>query len=172
MSRRHAAEKREVLPDAKFGDIVLTKFMNNLMIDGKKSVAERIVYNAFDRVESKLKKAPVETSAILHFQSRATHIYKAAHRTIIIFLRAAIQRISFLAKTHCGPPSRLYAAQHTKPVGHCRHTIFEKRGHRGQDRQAYERNTQHYFGRFAPYLERRCLRFLTPCVSSTPRMVW
>ncbi len=60
MSRRHAAEKREVLPDAKFGDVVLTKFMNNLMIDGKKAVAERIVYNAFDRVEGKLKKAPVE----------------------------------------------------------------------------------------------------------------
>ncbi|WP_368186325.1 30S ribosomal protein S7 [Aestuariibius sp. HNIBRBA575] len=60
MSRRHAAEKRQVLPDAKFGDVVLTKFMNNLMIDGKKSVAEKIVYNAFDRVEDKLKKAPVE----------------------------------------------------------------------------------------------------------------
>ena len=60
MSRRHAAEKREVLPDAKYGDRVLTKFMNNLMIDGKKSVAERIVYNAFDRVEDKLKRAPVE----------------------------------------------------------------------------------------------------------------
>ncbi|MGR3312302.1 MAG: 30S ribosomal protein S7 [Roseovarius indicus] len=60
MSRRHAAEKREVLPDTKFGDKVLTKFMNNLMIDGKKSVAERIVYNAFDRVEEKLKRAPVE----------------------------------------------------------------------------------------------------------------
>jgi len=60
MSRRHAAEKREVLPDAKYGDRVLTKFMNNLMVDGKKSVAERIVYNAFDRVEGKLKKAPVE----------------------------------------------------------------------------------------------------------------
>ena len=60
MSRRHAAEKRQILPDAKFGDKVLSKFMNNLMIDGKKSVAERIVYNAFDRVEGKLKKAPVE----------------------------------------------------------------------------------------------------------------
>ncbi len=60
MSRRHAAEKREVLPDAKYGDLVLTKFMNNLMIDGKKSVAERIVYNAFDRVENKIKRAPVE----------------------------------------------------------------------------------------------------------------
>ena len=43
MSRRHAAEKREILPDAKFGDRVLSKFMNNLMIDGKKSVAEKIV---------------------------------------------------------------------------------------------------------------------------------
>ena len=54
MSRRHAAEKREVLPDAKYGDIVLTKFMNNLMVDGKKSVAEKIVYNALDRIESKV----------------------------------------------------------------------------------------------------------------------
>ena len=60
MSRRHAAEKREVLPDAKFGDVILTKFMNSLMVDGKKSVAERIVYSAFDRVENRLKKAPVE----------------------------------------------------------------------------------------------------------------
>ena len=60
MSRRHAAEKREVLPDAKFGDTVLTKFMNNLMIDGKKSVAEKIVYNALDRIETKLKRSPVE----------------------------------------------------------------------------------------------------------------
>ncbi|MEE9455315.1 MAG: 30S ribosomal protein S7 [Paracoccaceae bacterium] len=60
MSRRHAAEKRQVLPDAKYGDRILTKFMNNLMLDGKKSVAERIVYGALDRVEGKLKRAPVE----------------------------------------------------------------------------------------------------------------
>jgi small subunit ribosomal protein S7 len=60
MSRRHSAEKREVLPDAKYGDRVLTKFMNNLMLDGKKSVAERIVYGALERVEDKLKRPPVE----------------------------------------------------------------------------------------------------------------
>ena len=60
MSRRHAAEKREILPDAKFGDRILSKFMNNLMIDGKKSIAETIVYNALDRVEDKIKRAPVE----------------------------------------------------------------------------------------------------------------
>ena len=60
MSRRHAAEKREILPDAKYGDRVLTKFMNNLMHDGKKSVAESIVYGAMDRVEARLKKSPIE----------------------------------------------------------------------------------------------------------------
>ena len=60
MSRRHAAEKRSILPDAKFGDLVISKFMNNLMLDGKKSIAERIVYGALQRVESKVKRAPVE----------------------------------------------------------------------------------------------------------------
>jgi small subunit ribosomal protein S7 len=60
MSRRHRAEKREILPDAKYGDTILTKFMNNLMLDGKKSVAESIVYGALSRVESKLKRAPIE----------------------------------------------------------------------------------------------------------------
>jgi small subunit ribosomal protein S7 len=60
MSRRHRAEKREVLPDAKYGDRVLTKFMNNLMYDGKKSAAESIVYGALGRVEGKLRRVPVE----------------------------------------------------------------------------------------------------------------
>ena len=60
MSRRHAAEKREILPDAKYGDRVVSKFMNNLMVDGKKSVAETIVYNAFDRVQQRVRREPVE----------------------------------------------------------------------------------------------------------------
>ena len=60
MSRRHAAEKREVLPDAKFGDIVLTKFMNSLMYAGRKSVAEAIVYGAFDTIEKKTSQDPVK----------------------------------------------------------------------------------------------------------------
>ena len=60
MSRRHRAEKREILPDAKYGDKILTKFMNNLMLDGKKSVAERIVYGALTKVEEKLKREPIE----------------------------------------------------------------------------------------------------------------
>jgi len=63
MSRRHRAEKRTINPDPKFGDLVLSKFMNNLMIDGKKSVAERIVYGALETVEGKTKQDPL---AIFH----------------------------------------------------------------------------------------------------------
>jgi small subunit ribosomal protein S7 len=59
MSRRHSAEKREVIPDAKFGDLVVAKFMNSIMYDGKKSVAETIVYGAFDQIEGKLKSDPM-----------------------------------------------------------------------------------------------------------------
>jgi small subunit ribosomal protein S7 len=59
MSRRHAAEKREVLPDAKFHDLVVSKFMNTLMRAGKKSVAERIVYGALETIERKTRQDPV-----------------------------------------------------------------------------------------------------------------
>ena len=59
MSRRRRAEKREVLPDAKFGDIVLSKFMNVLMYDGKKSIAESIIYGAFDKIEGKVHQDPI-----------------------------------------------------------------------------------------------------------------
>ena len=59
MSRRRRPEKREILPDPKFGDAVLSKFMNNLMMDGKKSVAESIVYGALDTMETKSKADPV-----------------------------------------------------------------------------------------------------------------
>ncbi|MBS7803693.1 30S ribosomal protein S7 [Rhizobiales bacterium TNE-4] len=59
MSRRHRAEKREIIPDAKYGDVVLTKFMNSVMYDGKKSVAEQIVYGALDTIETKLKTDPI-----------------------------------------------------------------------------------------------------------------
>jgi small subunit ribosomal protein S7 len=59
MSRRHKAEKREVVPDPKFGDIVVTKFMNSVMYEGKKSVAERIVYGALEQIEAKLKTDPL-----------------------------------------------------------------------------------------------------------------
>ena len=61
MSRRHRAEKREVIPDAKYGDLVLAKFMNSLMYDGKKSAAESIIYGAFDQMEKKANVDPLRT---------------------------------------------------------------------------------------------------------------
>ena len=60
MSRRHSAEKREIIPDPKFGNIIVTKFMNSIMYDGKKSTAETIVYGAFSNVEAKLKADPLQ----------------------------------------------------------------------------------------------------------------
>ena len=60
MSRRRAAEKREILPDAKFGDVVLNKFMNIVMVKGKKSAAEHIVYGAFDMIEKRAGSDPVK----------------------------------------------------------------------------------------------------------------
>ena len=60
MSRRHRAEKREINPDPKFGDLIISKFMNNLMHAGKKSVAESIVYGALDKIQSKAKQDPVQ----------------------------------------------------------------------------------------------------------------
>ena len=60
MSRRHSAEKREVNPDPKFGNMIITKFMNSVMYDGKKSVAEAIVYGALDMIEAKTKQGPLQ----------------------------------------------------------------------------------------------------------------
>ncbi len=59
MARRRRPEKREILPDPKFGDEVLSKFMNSVMLDGKKSVAEGIVYTAMETVEQRAKKDPL-----------------------------------------------------------------------------------------------------------------
>src|SRR6201992_1275558 len=63
MSRRHRAERREINPDAKFGDLVIAKFMNSLMYDGKKSAAESIMYGAFDTIAAKTKPDP---QAVFH----------------------------------------------------------------------------------------------------------
>ena len=59
MSRRHSAEKREVNPDPKFGNVIITKFMNSIMYDGKKSAAETIVYGALAMIETKTKQGPL-----------------------------------------------------------------------------------------------------------------
>jgi small subunit ribosomal protein S7 len=60
MSRRHSAEKREIIPDPKFSDPIVTKFMNSVMKEGKKSVAESIVYGAMTTLEQKTRRNPLE----------------------------------------------------------------------------------------------------------------
>src|SRR5258705_7215770 len=60
MSRRHRAEKREIQPDPKFGNAVVNKFMNSVMYEGKKSVAETIVYGALEIIEGKTKQNPIQ----------------------------------------------------------------------------------------------------------------
>ena len=60
MSRRRTAEKREILPDPKYKDLILAKFTNSLMFDGKKSVAEKIIYSAFDIIEKKAGQDPLK----------------------------------------------------------------------------------------------------------------
>jgi small subunit ribosomal protein S7 len=79
MSRRHKADKREINPDPKFGDLVVTKFMNAVMYDGKKSVAETIVYGALDQVQAKTKQEPV---AVFHqaLENVAPHIEVKSRR--------------------------------------------------------------------------------------------
>lgn len=79
MSRRHKAEMREINPDPKFGDLVITKFMNAVMLHGKKSVAERIVYGALDVIEAKAKTEPV---ALFHqaLENVAPHVEVRSRR--------------------------------------------------------------------------------------------
>ena len=60
MSRRRAAEKRTILPDHKFKDLIIARFMNRIMLDGKKSISEKIVYGAFDIVLKKTEKTPID----------------------------------------------------------------------------------------------------------------
>ena len=64
MSRRRKADKREILPDPKFGNVDVAKFMNVLMLSGKKSVAERIVYGAFEQIQTKGGKDPLEVFTV------------------------------------------------------------------------------------------------------------
>ena len=63
MPRRRVVAKREVLPDPKYGNVTLAKFMNHVMISGKKSIAERIIYGAMDQVQAKMNRDPLEVFA-------------------------------------------------------------------------------------------------------------
>lgn len=78
MSRRHAAEKREILPDPKFGDVTLSRFINKMMKEGKKSVAETIVYDALDAIASKKGAGDVQVNGDLAAKNLGLAIFYAA----------------------------------------------------------------------------------------------
>ena len=72
MSRRKAAPKRKILPDPKYGNLKVAKFMNQIMKSGKKSLAESIVYGALNEIEAKSKKEPVEAVSYTHLRAHET----------------------------------------------------------------------------------------------------
>jgi small subunit ribosomal protein S7 len=102
MSRRHRAEKREILPDPKFGDLVLSKFINNLMLGGKKSVAERIVYGALEIIEAKggndnaqttTEETEGEGEAVVTYKSKALGVFHKALKNVRPKLEVRSRRV-------------------------------------------------------------------------------
>ncbi len=96
MSRRHRAEKRPVLPDPKFKDAVVSKFMSCLMYDGKRSVAEKIVYGAFDKIDQSLA------------MSRSRYSMTPSRMFVLIlrFVRAVLVVPHIRCRLKCGPSGR------------------------------------------------------------------
>lgn len=93
MSRRHKAEKREVLPDPKFGDVVLTKFMNNIMVDGKKSVAEKIVYGAIELLDAKKDTRSSEEGDAIAAKSKGLRLFHDALKNVKPKLEVRSRRV-------------------------------------------------------------------------------
>ncbi|MCB9988344.1 MAG: 30S ribosomal protein S7 [Rhodospirillales bacterium] len=93
MSRRHRAEKREILPDPKFGDLVLSKFMNNVMVDGKKSVAERIVYGALEILDKKAANENFDDEASGDTGSKGLMVFRRALKKVKPQLEVRSRRV-------------------------------------------------------------------------------
>ncbi len=95
MSRRHAAEKRQILPDPKFGDLVLSKFINNVMERGKKSTAESIVYGAIEILEKKAANQNVDSvgSEEIAAKSKGLLVFHAALKNIKPRLEVRSRRV-------------------------------------------------------------------------------
>lgn len=101
MSRRRRAEKRAILPDAKYGDVALSKFMNNIMYDGKKSAAEQIVYGALEMIEGRTGVDPVKTfhdaveNVKPHLEVRSRRVGGATYQVPIEVRSVRAQALAF-----------------------------------------------------------------------------
>ena len=94
MSRRHRAEKREILPDPKFNDVILSKFINNLMLDGKKSVGEGIVYSALDILETKAASdAAQEDESLAQIKHKGLRVFHVALKKVAPYLEVRSRRV-------------------------------------------------------------------------------
>lgn len=94
MSRRRRAEKREILPDPKFGDLVLSKFINNLMYDGKKSTAEKIVYGALEILDEKAGSINLhDAEEIIEEETEEGGAEEAAGSDGLLVFRKALKRV-------------------------------------------------------------------------------
>ena len=194
MSRRHSAEKREVLPDPKFGNIIITKFMNSVMYAGKKSVAEGIVYGAFGIIESKTKSNPLQVfeqaleNVMPTIEVRSRRVGGATYQVPVEVRQVRRQALGIRwiisaarDRNEKTMTERLSAADflpsYMTEFMNFVMMMFPNFGSGFTSRFSAEWRRDidqipDYFGRFAPYFERRCLRFLTPCVSRTPRRMW
>ena len=103
MSRRRRAEKRQVLPDPKFGDLVVTKFMNMVMYEGKKAVAENILYGAFDILEAKRKDlGPLETFHTA-LENVKHHDASVSYLIWLVVLSSGLNSLKRLAGSRASP---------------------------------------------------------------------
>ena len=176
MARRRRPEKRIILPDPKYGDEVLSKFMNSVMLDGKKSVAELIVYGALETVETRAKREPIgvfhdalgdRLLALVH-----DGIHELGQHHVPVF--GVRDDLALLGRVTTGHvfDSRKYGLKRLAQAA-----LADRRRHPYEAverplRDRIKSGRRSYFGRLAPYLDRRCFRFFTPCVSSTPRRMW
>ena len=138
MSRRHRAEKRDIIPDAKFGDQVVTKFMNCLMYDGKKSAAERIVYGAFDQMQAKTSQDPVQmfhdalTNVMPTVEVRSRRVGGATYQVPLEVSLArqeslAMRWIVNAARTKRGTPMHIALANEIKDASTNQGVVVRKR---------------------------------------------
>ena len=169
MSRRHRAEKRDIIPDAKFGDDIITKFMNSLMTAGKKSTAEGIVYGAFDVIEKKISKDPVQ-------------VFHEALENVMPTLEVRSRRVggaTYQVPVEVRPDRRralairwiigaARARKETTMVGRLSGELLDAVNNQGSAVKKKE-DTHRMAEANRAFSHYRWRRSLTPCVSSTPR---
>ena len=163
MSRRHRAERREILPDPKFGNLKVSRFMNSVMRQGKKSVAEGIVYGAFDIIEGKTKQSPLTVfeqaldNVMPSIEVRSRRVGGATYQ-VPVEVRTSRRQALGIRWIIAAARERSEKTMTDRLSAE----LLDASGDPAATRPMTRRQPADHFGRFAPYFDRRCLRFLTP----------